>query len=119
MLRKIPLPIKIFLSFVLFPVFIIIWMGAASGEMQKTMNDAAQNPNIETVSRFLEAWRRIVVSVNNHPENWKKIREAWYKINGSDKVPTDMKREVLEIFKKRGLYLSNEKIIDNYNKSKK
>ena len=116
MIKKIPLPIKIILCFCVFPIFLLIWSIACAMEMEKTMKAAALNPNEETVAALIEAWKRIILGVNNHPENWKKVRDAWFKINGSNKVPTPYKKEVLEIFKKRGLYLSNDKIIDNYQK---
>ena len=114
MIKKIPLPVKIMLCFFGFPVFLAIWAIASSMEMTKTLKEAEKNPNKETVGNLIESWTRIILSVNNHPDTWKKLREGWYRINGSDKVPTPMKKEVLRIFKKKGLYLSNEKIIDNY-----
>ena len=114
MIRNIPLPIKILLCFIVFPIFAIIWYAAAANEMSKTLKAATQNPDIDTVGTVIEAWTRIIVGIDNHPDSWNELRSSWYKINGSDQVPTYMKRDLLAIFKKKGLRISNERIIDNY-----
>ncbi len=113
-LRDIPLGIKLILCFFGFPLFLIIWAVACSFDMTKTLSEAEKNPNEENVLIMLEAWNRIKLSVNNHPDTWQKLRNAWYKINGSPKVPTYLKKQVLEVFKRKGLHVSNDRIIDNY-----
>lgn len=112
-MRYIPLPLKIILSFG-FPLFGIVWLIACSRELSKTLDDATKTPNAETVSHLIEAWTRIKLSVHNHPDSWRSLRNSWYKINGSSKVPTHLKQQTINLFQKKGLFINNTKIIDNY-----
>ncbi len=113
-LRDIPLPIKIVLTICIFPVFGIIWIVASSMEMERVLKNARFYPNEQTVTQLLETFNRVKLGVANHPENWKKLRETWYAINGSNRVPTYLKEMVIMKFTKLGLYISNTKVIDNY-----
>lgn len=115
-MRYIPIPIKIILSIAIFPLFIIVWAIACSREMSKTLETATRVPNEQNVAEMVETWNRIKLAVNNHPNNWKNLRNSWYRINGSDMVPTYLKQQTIDIFQKKGLFINNPRIIDNYRK---
>ena len=76
-----------------------------------------QNPSEQAAKEYLEYCRQNkpkLYTEANHPNNWNKLRDYWYKINGSNKIPTYLKAEILESLKKDGLYVK-ETIVDNYN----
>ena len=76
-----------------------------------------QNPSEQSAKAYLEFYRQRrpkFYGEANYPDNWNKLREYWYKINGSNKIPTYLKAEILETFKKDGLFVKDT-IVDNYN----
>ncbi len=54
----------------------------------------------------------------NHPSVWARVREQWGIINRSDRISYEMKKAVMEDLMWQGLYLNNQKIIDNYKGNK-
>ncbi len=112
-LRDIPLGIKLLASIFLFPFFLFVWVIACSMDMSKVMKRAEQNPNEETVQDLIDTCNRIKLAPTNHPQVWAKYRNLWYKINGSNRVPTYLKQQVIDKFTHYGLY-ANTKVIDNY-----
>ena len=76
-----------------------------------------QNPSVQTANTYLAHHRQhrpIFYHEINHPNNWNKLRDYWYKLNGSNKIPTNLKSEILDTLRKDGLHV-NTTVIDNYN----
>ena len=74
-----------------------------------------KNPTKENamkVYRLLNA--KLGVSINNHPKDWAKFRDMFYHINRSSDVPSELKDRIKKRLIKKGLYIDNMKIIDNY-----
>ena len=112
-LRDIPLPIKIAI-WVLCPASLAIWLVASVVGAEIAFSRAKKNPCIETVQELIDILKTIKLGVVNRPHNWEDIRKTWYIVNGSNKVPTPMKQELLAVFIKKGTKINNKKIIDNY-----
>ena len=126
MFKNIPLFVKIILCIV-FPPFFIIWIifgflkpvFSFSIKENVAFSNLVNNPCEENALNYIELMKNkpmFTFAEDNHPSSWAVLREKWYIINRSDKVPTDMKTEILDILIKKGLYLNNAKIIDNYEK---
>ncbi|MBQ3037864.1 MAG: hypothetical protein IJD30_01665 [Clostridia bacterium] len=77
-----------------------------------TVNKAPTQENAMRVFRLLN--KRLGVSINNHPKEWAKYRDMFYIINGSAEVPSELKERIKTRLIKKGLYINNMKIIDNY-----
>ena len=56
------------------------------------------------------------VAINNHPKDWAKYKYMFYKINGSPEIPSELKQKIKERLVKKGLYINNMRIKDNYKK---
>ena len=123
MFKKIPLIIKIILSMV-FPPFFFIWLifgGLApafsfAAKENTAFSNLVNNPCEETATDYIELMKNrpvLMFGPANHPNNWAVLREKWYMINGSDRIPTHMKKEILNVLTDKGLYVNN-KIVDNY-----
>ena len=79
-----------------------------------------KNPTEENamkVFRLLNA--KLGVTINNHPKDWAKFRDMFYHINKSNAVPSELKDRIKQRLVKKGLYINNVRIIDNYNNSAK
>ena len=77
-------------------------------------------PSEENAKEYIELHSNrpnFTLSPQNNPNSWAVLREKWQIINHSDKIPTHLKKEILDILMKKGLYLNNSKVIDNYEKS--
>ncbi len=75
---------------------------------------AVKNPtqeNAQTVYRLLS---RLGVTINNHPKDWAKFRDMFYRINGSPLVTTELKEKLKQLLVKKGLFIQQMRIIDNY-----
>ena len=59
---------------------------------------------------------KLGVSINNHPKDWAKYKDMFYKINGSSDIPTELKQKIKDRLIKKGLYIQNMRVIDNYKK---
>lgn len=75
---------------------------------------ATKNPTEENAWRVYQLLCRFAVGINNHPEDWGKFRDMFYEINCSDKVPSELKEKLKMRLIKKGLYIKNMRIIDNY-----
>ena len=73
--------------------------------------------NAQNVFRLLNA--KLGVSINNHPKDWAKFRDMFYYINNSPDIPSELKEKIKTRLIKKGLYINNMKIIDNFNGGKK
>ena len=67
------------------------------------------------------AWRvykllnaKLGVSINNHPKDWAKYRDMFYGLNNSAEIPSELKDKIKARLIKKGLYIHNMKIVDNY-----
>ncbi len=73
-----------------------------------------KNPTAENAQKVYKLFCRLGVTINNHPKDWGKYRDMFYRINGSDQVPTELKEQLKKRLVKKGLYINNMRIIDNY-----
>ena len=80
----------------------------AMGKVNKNPSEA----NAQKVFNLLNA--KLGVKINNHPEDWGKYRNMFYKINGSPEIPTELKEKIKTRLVKKGLYINNTKVINNY-----
>lgn len=115
--RELPLGIKILACLVFPPAIAIVFICQLFGsviEMEEKMGAVSKNPTEETVTACIEYFEKAWLGFNNHPDNWNRIRKVWYVVNGSSKVTTPTKEKFLEKLTKRGLYVNNVRIIDNY-----
>lgn len=124
MFKNIPTWVKVLLV-ICFPPLIIFWI--ASIFLKPTISYAAQenklfsglvnNPTKENAKEYIELTRNkptVTFLPDNNPSSWAVLREKWQIINHSNKIPTEMKKEIFEYLVSRGLYVNNSKIIDNY-----
>lgn len=107
----------------MFPPFFFSDLKKA-GDFAAKENTAFSNlvnyPSEENAVTYIELMKNrpaIRLSERNHPDDWAVLREKWQIINHSNKVPTNLKKEVLDILIGNGLYVRNSKIIDNYKNS--
>lgn len=68
--------------------------------------------NAMEVFKLLNA--KLGVSINNHPKDWAKYRDMFHHINRSSEVPSELKDRIKKRLVKKGLYIDNVRIIDNY-----
>ena len=80
----------------------------AMRKVNKNLNEA----NARKVFNLLNA--KLGVKINNHPKDWGKYRDMFYKINGSPEIPTELKEKIKTRLVKKGLYINNTKVINNY-----
>ncbi len=76
-----------------------------------------KNPTLENAQKVYKLLSRFGVTINNHPKDWGKYRDMFYQINGSDQIPTELKEQLKRRLVKKGLYINNMRIIDNYKPS--
>lgn len=71
-----------------------------------------------TLSNAMRAYKllnkKLGVGINNHPKNWAMYRDMFYKINNCSDVPSELKEKIKQRLIKKGLYINNMRIIDNY-----
>ena len=127
MLDKIPTWIKIVLV-ICFPPLIVFYIILLllkpifkyAAEENKLFTNLVNNPTKENASEYIELIRnkpRLTFLPDNNPSAWAVLREKWQIINHSDKIPTEMKKEIFEYLVSRGLYVNNSKIVNNYKES--
>ena len=71
-------------------------------------------PTYENAKKVYRLYSRWGYAINNHPKDWGKVRDMFYVINRSDLVPTELKEKLKSRLIKKGLYINNVRIIDNY-----
>ena len=66
------------------------------------------------------AWRvyktlcKFGIGIRNHPKVWGEYRDMFYKINQSSDIPSELKQKLKDRLIKKGLYINNMRIVDNY-----
>ena len=76
-----------------------------------------KNPTEENARRMYRILCRPGVSIKNHPKDWAKYKNMFYRVNGSNQVPTPLKELIKKRLVRKGLLIDNMRIIDNYGKS--
>ena len=105
------------LVFVVAVIALIVVFGRLNYLITKAMNEVNKNPTEENVLEVYRLMTRPVrPGIRNHPDEWAKYRNMFYRINGSPKVTTQLKRDMKDMLVKRGLHIQHMKIIDNYKK---
>ena len=115
---------------IIFPPFLFIWVfnsiikpaGSFAKKESTAFSKLVNNPCTENALEYSEIMRNrpsVIFAETNHPDAWAVLREKWQIINHSNKVPTNLKKEIFDILADKGLYVRNSKIIDNYNNSDK
>lgn len=80
--------------------------------VRKSIERRVTLANATNAYRILK--KKLGVSMVNHPKTWAQYRNMFYKINQSDEVPSELKEKLKQRLIKRGLYINNMRIIDNY-----
>lgn len=74
-----------------------------------------KNPSEKNAMRVYRLLRiPLGVSITNHPNEWAKYRDMFYIINGSDRVPSELKERIKERLVKKGLHIKHMRVINNY-----
>ena len=74
-----------------------------------------KNPTEKNAMRVYRLLRiPLGVTITNHPDEWAKYRDMFYIINGSSQVPSELKERIKTRLSKKGLYIQNMRIKDNY-----
>lgn len=75
----------------------------------------SKNPTQKNAMRVYRLLRiPFGVTITNHPDEWAKYRDMFYIINGSSQVPSELKEKIKGHLVKKGLYIKNMKVINNY-----
>ncbi len=106
-------PVKLALG--LLAIFLFIRSIYINIAMTFARRKACKHP---TEQNALRAFRllnaKLGVSITNHPREWAKYRDMFYHINKSSDVPSELKEKLKKRLVKKGLYIDNVRIIDNY-----
>lgn len=78
------------------------------------MKTAKHFPTQENAWRVYKTLRKFGVGIRNHPQVWGEYRDMFYKINQSSDVPSELKQKLKDRLIKKGLYINNMRIINNY-----
>jgi hypothetical protein len=113
--------IKMEESLQIIAAFLLIWLFARFMCINISMFFARKRvvkhpteDNAMEVFKLLNA--KLGVTINNHPKDWAKYRDMFYHINKSCEIPSELKDRIKKRLVKKGLYIDNIKIIDNYKK---
>ena len=103
---------------------LLIWLFLRSIYLHISMffarRAAVKNPTEENAWKVYQLLKaKLGITINNHPKDWAKFREMFYAINGSSDVPSELKQQIKNRLIKKGLYINNVRIIDNYKANKK
>ena len=106
------------LSVIIGGLFVFIFVYSLISQIQLVIarNAAKRNPTEANAWRIYKILGRFGVGIQNHPKEWGKYRDMFYVVNGSPYVPTELKERLKARLTKKGLYINNMKIIDNYNR---
>ena len=123
-MSKLPLSVKIILLIICPYLVIPIWIITSAktiftfaSQENKLFSELVNNPCEENARAYINVIRnapKVTLSPENTPNAWAVLREKWQIINQSNKIPSDMKKEIFDFLVQRGLYVSNSKIINNY-----
>lgn len=123
-IKSLPLAVKIIICIfcpVLIPFALVACLLGPTFSFAAKENQLFSNlvnyPSEENAKAYIELMRHkpaVTLAADNHPSSWAVLREKWNMINRSNKIPSDMKKEILNILINKGLYLNNSKIINNY-----
>ncbi len=102
---------------------LIVWLFLRSLYLHISMffarRAALKSPTEENAWKVYQVLKaKIGFSINNHPKDWAKFRDMFYIINRSPEVPSELKQHIKDRLIKKGLYIKNIRIIDNYNGNK-
>ena len=78
------------------------------------MKAAKYSPTQENARSVYKTLCKFGVGIRNHPQVWGEYRDMFYKINQSPDVPSELKQKLKDRLIKKGLYINNMRIIDNY-----
>ena len=78
------------------------------------MKAAKYSPTHENARRVYKTLCKFGIGIRNHPKVWGEYRDMFYKINQFHDVPSELKQKLKDRLVKKGLYINNMRIIDNY-----
>ena len=78
------------------------------------MKAAKRSPTQANAWRVYKTLCKFGIGIRNHPKVWGEYRDMFYKINQSPDVPSELKQKLKDRLIKKGLYINNTRIIDNY-----
>ena len=99
-------------------VFLVVSRFKYAAERDRLLTTLVNNPTEQNAAAYVAHVKnepKMMLARANDPNSWAVLREKWYIINGSDKIPTELKKQILADFTSDGLYV-NGKIIDNFGK---
>ena len=115
---NLPVAVKILLCFCTGPFGIILivmsYVFKKGFEISDRTDAVMENPTEKTVTELMNYLNSTMLGYNNTPETWQSLRGLWNIVNRSDKVTTPTKEKFMATLLKKGLYLNNTKINDNY-----
>lgn len=81
--------------------------------------EATKYPTAENAMKVYKLLCTFGMAINNHPKTWGEYRNMFYHINQSPAVPSELKQKLKDKLIKKGLYINNMRIIDNYRGDRK
>ena len=95
-------------------LFLFVWQVILAIVLSIKIRVVKHSPTQENAWSFYKTLCKFGVAIKNHPKTWGKYRDAFYIINQSPDVPSELKQKIKERLMKKGLYINNMRIIDNY-----
>ena len=117
-IRYMPLIGKILICCLLGPIGIVLvvmsYVFESGFETNEKFQAVLNNPCDYTVNDLLDNLGNSPYGINNHPDNWQRVRGVWNVVNRSDKVSTPVKEKLLAQLLSMDVHLNNTTVNDNY-----
>lgn len=101
------------IPFMLLMLF-IVRLAVRGVKLHYARKAAERHPTAENAWKVYKLLCTFGMGINNHPRTWGEYRNMFYKINQSSDVPSELKQKLKAKLVKKGLYIDNIRIIDNY-----
>lgn len=97
----------VILFFIVYSIVMNIYVEIIRGITQK-------NPSAENAWRMYKTLKPFFVTITNHPSSWSKYRNMFNAVNHSEQVQSEVKESLKKVLMKKGLFIDNVRIINNY-----
>lgn len=97
------------ITVVIYSITYAIKMKGIEKELDKEIND-------ELVREYIDVLKK--VGIENHPNNWKRLRNTFYMINNQKNVSFEVKEELYKVMVKKGCNLGSLTPKKNYEEEK-
>ena len=105
---------SVFLIAVLIILAFILHLIISSIQLWIVKRAVRKNPDQNNVWKLYKILGRLGIGINNHPKSWGEYRNLFYKVNNSSAIPPEIKMKLKARLEKKGLFLNNTRIINNY-----